>query len=98
MDRQTSRPVNPGDFLAEFIKDKEKLVVHPGTSQYTIGGISARGLASLNFARLVLNREREGIQGAADIASVQTVEDVVFTAPNGRSKYMRILSNRLYLG
>ncbi|PBK72471.1 hypothetical protein ARMSODRAFT_759977 [Armillaria solidipes] len=74
MDRQTSRPVDPSDFLAQFIKDKEKLVVHPGTSRYTIGGVSACCLASLNFARSVLNREREGIQGAADIASVQTVE------------------------
>ncbi|KAK0446847.1 hypothetical protein EV421DRAFT_2079488 [Armillaria borealis] len=80
MDRQTSRPVNPSDFLAQIIKEKEKLVVHPGTSQYTIGGVSACGLASLNFARLVLDKEREGIQGAtllADIASVQAVEDIV---------------------
>ncbi|PBK99567.1 hypothetical protein ARMGADRAFT_1008100 [Armillaria gallica] len=80
MDRQSSRPVNPSDFLAQVIKDKEKLVVHPGTSQYTIGGVSACGLASLNFARLVLDKEREGIQGAAllaDIASVQAVEDIV---------------------
>ncbi|SJL03907.1 uncharacterized protein ARMOST_07264 [Armillaria ostoyae] len=77
MDRQTSRPVNPSHFLAQVIKEKEKLVVHPGTSQYTIGGVSACGLASLNFARLVLDKEREGIQGVAllaDIASVQAVE------------------------
>ncbi|PBK72468.1 hypothetical protein ARMSODRAFT_954173 [Armillaria solidipes] len=80
MDRQTSRPVNPSHFLAQIIKENEKLVVHPGTSQYTIGGVSACGLASLNFARLVLDKEREGIQGAAllaDIASVQAVEDIV---------------------
>ncbi len=77
MDRLSSRPVNPSDFLAQIIKEKEKLVVHPGTSQYTIGGVSACGLASLNFARLVLDKEREGIRGAAllaDIASVQAVE------------------------
>ncbi|KAK0489056.1 hypothetical protein IW261DRAFT_1390486 [Armillaria novae-zelandiae] len=80
MDRQTSRPVNPSHFLAQIIKEKEKLVVHPGTSQYTIGGVSACGLASLNFARLALDKEREGIQGAAllaDIASVEAVEDAV---------------------
>ncbi|KAK0217806.1 hypothetical protein IW262DRAFT_1093833 [Armillaria fumosa] len=80
MDRQTSRPVNPSHFLAQIIKEKEKLVVHPGTSQYTIGGVSACGLASLNFARLALDKEREGIQGAAllaDIASVEAVEDTV---------------------
>ncbi|KAK0467153.1 uncharacterized protein EV420DRAFT_1507489 [Desarmillaria tabescens] len=80
MSRQTSKTVDPNYFFAQIIKDKEKLVVHPGTSQYTIGGVSACGLASLNFARLVLDKEREGIRGAAllaDIASVQTVKDIV---------------------
>ncbi|KAK0501419.1 hypothetical protein EDD18DRAFT_1317711, partial [Armillaria luteobubalina] len=80
MDRQTYSPVNPSHFLAQIIKDKEKLVVHPGTSQYAIGGVSACGLASLNFTRLVLDKEREGIQGAAllaDIASAEAVEDTV---------------------
>ncbi|KAK0202721.1 hypothetical protein DFS33DRAFT_1385094 [Desarmillaria ectypa] len=80
MDRQMPKPVNPNYFLAQIIKEKEKLVVHPGTSQYTIGGVSACGLASLNFARLVLDKEREGIRGAvllADIASVQAVENTV---------------------
>ncbi|KAG7439763.1 uncharacterized protein BT62DRAFT_983338 [Guyanagaster necrorhizus] len=62
--------INCGSFLAEIIRDKERLVIHPGVSQYATGGISACGLASLNFARLVLNKEREGIQRAALLAEI----------------------------
>lgn len=64
-------------FLEDILEEGEKLVAHPGTSQYSIGGVSTCGLASLNFARLLFDKEREGVRGAAlleDIGLVQSVE------------------------
>ncbi|KAK0505261.1 hypothetical protein EDD18DRAFT_1128361 [Armillaria luteobubalina] len=73
-------PIDTNFFLEDILEEGEKLVAHPGTSQYSIGGVSTCGLASLNFARLLFDKEHEGVSGAElleDIGSVQSVEDTV---------------------
>lgn len=78
--KKAHAPIDTSLFLEDILEEGEKLVAHPGTSQYSIGGVSTCGLASLNFARLLFDKEREGVCGAAlleDIGLVQSVEDTV---------------------
>ncbi len=75
--KKARAPTDTSLFLEDILEEGEKLVAHPGTSQYSIGGVSTCGLASLNFARLLFDKEREGVRGAAllgDIGLVQSVE------------------------
>ncbi|KAK0194944.1 hypothetical protein F5146DRAFT_924419 [Armillaria mellea] len=78
--KKAHTPPDTSLFLEDILEEGEKLVAHPGTSQYSIGGVSTCGLASLNFARLLFDKEREGVSGGAlleDIGLVQSVEDTV---------------------
>lgn len=43
----------PNDSIAEILQGKERIVSYPGTSQFNGRGISACGLAAMNFARVI---------------------------------------------
>jgi hypothetical protein len=51
----------PGSLTDKIMDGTEHMVSHPGTSQYGgKNGISACGLASLNFARVLFAKEADG--------------------------------------
>jgi len=53
--------VNDNDLIQQILNGSEHIVSHPGTSQYGgREGISACGLASLNFARVIFAKEAGG--------------------------------------
>lgn len=60
----------------------EEIVCHPGTHQYSDGGlfgVSACGLAALNFARVIFEKRREHRQDVAFLQAIitgQTVKEI----------------------
>jgi hypothetical protein len=57
----------------------EEIVCYPGTNQYGergITGVSACGLAALNFARVILEKEREIGQNEDFLQEVISMETV----------------------
>lgn len=57
---------HPKDVQDVLQGDGERVVSFSGRSQYSPngGGVSACGLAALNSARLVLQKDREGVHGS----------------------------------
>ncbi|TFK65855.1 hypothetical protein BDN72DRAFT_800715 [Pluteus cervinus] len=59
----------------------EVIVSHPGSSQYAQGtGVSACGLASLNCARVIFEKQKEGLLGEVilgDVMRKETIEDIM---------------------
>jgi hypothetical protein len=51
------------DFIMSVLEENEHISTHEQTSQYSRGGPSACGLASMNAVRSVLVREKEGLLG-----------------------------------
>lgn len=66
-----------GGIIAHILTSKDFIVSYGGSSQYQSGGVSACGLAALNFVRVVLGKEQDGIRGEAllrEVASRQTAQ------------------------
>lgn len=72
--RRVSEPIAHHPFVhrssslsvaARILGGQEYIATHYGTSQYSMGGSSACGLACLNCVRIVLNAEANGITGDA---------------------------------
>lgn len=49
----TIRLNGPNDSIVDILQGKERIVSYPGTSQFNGRGISACGLAAMNFARVL---------------------------------------------
>ena len=84
------------EFKQQVLINGECVVSFPGASQYTEGkGVSACGIAALNFVRVIFNKEQQGLKGAAlltDIMSRETMEvSVPFTSINGRQASIAFL-------
>lgn len=43
----------PNDNIVDILQGRERIVSYPGTSQFNGRGISACGLAAMNFARVL---------------------------------------------
>ncbi|KAH8094848.1 hypothetical protein BXZ70DRAFT_896170 [Cristinia sonorae] len=67
--------------LAAVLQGRSKhLVSFAGQSQYGGGGSSACGLAALNFARIILEKERDGLKDVAllqEMTRDEVIEDVL---------------------
>ncbi|KAL4072313.1 hypothetical protein J3A83DRAFT_4093176 [Scleroderma citrinum] len=64
----------------EVLQGKERVVCFPGTSQFRVQGVSACGLAALNFARIsfrIADSCRSLLEALDRIASRETVEEVI---------------------
>lgn len=47
--------------------EREYVASHAGRSQYSAGGMSACGLAAVNCARIVLQKEKRGLLKGAEL-------------------------------
>lgn len=66
-----------GGIIEHILTSKDFIVSYGGSSQYQSGGVSACGLAALNFVRVILGKEQDGIRGEAllrEVASHQTAQ------------------------
>lgn len=72
----------PNDSIAEILQGKERIVSYPGTSQFNGRGISACGLAAMNFARVVsdlvhVHSQDNMIDLLRAITSKEVIQDIV---------------------
>lgn len=70
---------NGHDILVEILQGRERIVSYPATSQFNARGISACGLAAMNFAsvlfELLHNHDQERPMGVIPaIISKETIE------------------------
>lgn len=63
--------------VSRVIRDVDQLVSHPRSSQYASGGVSACGLASLNFTRLVFEKENSGLRDESLLRAVVSKANVM---------------------
>lgn len=69
-----------GGIIEHILTSKDFIVSYGGSSQYQSGGVSACGLAALNFVRVILGKEQDGIRGEAllrEVASHQTAQEIM---------------------
>ncbi|KAG2738728.1 hypothetical protein P692DRAFT_20956832 [Suillus brevipes Sb2] len=72
----------PNDSIAEILQGKERIVSYPGTSQFNGRGISACGLAAMNFARVIsdlvhVHSQDNMIDLLRAITSKEVIQDIV---------------------
>jgi hypothetical protein len=61
--------------IQQILNGTEHIVSHPGTSQYGgREGISACGIACLNFARVIFAKEADGSNILQDVISSETAQ------------------------
>ncbi len=54
---------NDVETVLEALQSKDQMLCFNGLSQYALGGVAACGLASVNFARIVFEKEGSGLVG-----------------------------------
>ena len=61
--------------------EREYVASHAGRSQYSAGGMSACGLAALNCARIVLQREKNASAKVIDLVKTMIQRDICEVRP-----------------
>jgi hypothetical protein len=80
---QIQGPDEADSLIQRVLNGAEHIVSHPGTSQYGgREGISACGLASLNFARVIFAKEADG-----------RCDDILQTIVASETAHVRILTH-----
>ncbi|KAF9016567.1 hypothetical protein BDZ89DRAFT_1022679 [Hymenopellis radicata] len=71
---------NNVETVLEALQSKDQMLCFNGLSQYALGGVAACGLASVNFARVVFEKEGGGLQGDDLVGALinrETIMDVI---------------------
>lgn len=88
--------------LEEIFTGKTVVASFAGTHQYAIGGISACGLAALNCARVLFEKESQGLGGMRLLEAIATREvcEVRSSSPTLREMFCNahlVAGNYAYL-
>jgi hypothetical protein len=72
----------PNDSIVDILQGKERIVSYPGTSQFNGRGISACGLAAMNFARILsdliyIHGQNRMLDLLRVITSKEVIQDII---------------------
>ncbi|KAG2360119.1 hypothetical protein BDR07DRAFT_1413203 [Suillus spraguei] len=72
----------PNDSIADILQGRERIVSYPGTSQFSGRGVSACGLAAMNFARVLsdlvhIHSKDNMIDLIRAITSKEVIQDII---------------------